>query len=354
MSRKKKRIGVALSGGIDSSAALWLLKEIGYDVAGFTMCHFNDAELGFSSDSGIEATKLQAKKVCDFLGVAHYAIDLEQAFKETVMQDFVDEYQRGRTPNPCTLCNRTMKWGRLLDTVEDFGFDMMATGHYIRLTEDFGIYHLYRSADIKKDQSYMLWQLNQKQLAKTLFPLAEMSKDDAREIIIRNKIPVRTDSESQEICFISGHYRDFLSKHIRIEPGNIVLSDGKIIGRHHGLPLYTIGQRKGIQTSMNEVLFVQKLDMEKNQLVVTSNADDLLSESFMINKVNWTGLVPEPDDGSLMVQIRYNSPAVEVEKLICRGKSLEVKLKKAVRAITPGQSAVFYKQNELIGGGVIL
>ncbi|MCF7920802.1 MAG: tRNA 2-thiouridine(34) synthase MnmA [Candidatus Cloacimonetes bacterium] len=349
----KKKIAVALSGGIDSSAAAWLLLQKGYEIAGVTMRHFNDQDLGFVADNGIEGAVLQAERVCNFLGIPHIVIDLREVFSKIVMTDFIAEYKRGRTPNPCVLCNRTIKWGAFLEQIRSLGFDLMATGHYINKLKTNGLYHLYRSGDLRKDQSYMLWQLNQQQLAQTIFPLGEMNKSQARDIITNNNIPVKTDVESQEICFISGHYREFLEKHLVLKPGDIVLCSGEKIGEHLGLPLYTIGQRKGIHTSLNEVLFVKKLNMTENSMLVTNDPDELFCGEFQIRKVNWIAGPPDSNDPDLLVQIRYNSGAVEVASLQCMGDSLLVKLTEPARAVTPGQSAVFYRNNELLGGGVI-
>lgn len=346
------RIAIALSGGIDSSAAAWLLQKQGWDVIGVTMRHFNDQELGFGEQEGIEAVMDQAAKVCHSLKIPHEVINLQEDFSKTVMKDFISEYQAGRTPNPCTLCNRVIKWGRLLDEINNLGIEKMATGHYIKLKKSQDLYHLYRSSDIRKDQSYMLWQLNQKQLAKTIFPLAEITKADAKQIIIDNNIPVSIHTESQEICFIKDHYEEFLEGKISFEPGDIILSDGELIGRHNGLPLYTVGQRKGLHTGLNVPLFVIGLDNATNQLIVSSDKDDLLRAEFEFNKVNWIADIPE-DASGLMVQIRYNSPAVEVAELKCLGDVFLVKLQEPVRAVAPGQSAVFYRNDELLGGGVI-
>ena len=351
--KSEKRIAVALSGGIDSSVAAWILQNQGYDVTGITMRHFDDSEMGFAPDNGIDAVVLQAKKVCDFLKIPHIVIDVQQKFSDIVVSDFVNEYQNGRTPNPCTLCNRTIKWGAFLNEIIALGFEMMATGHYISKEFSNDKYHLFRSGDMRKDQSYMLWQLNQQQLAKTLFPLAHKTKSQAREIITENNIPVQIDIESQEICFISNHYSDLLEKKMEFKQGNIVLTSGEIIGKHLGLPLYTIGQRKGLHTSLNDVLYVKELDMTNNRLIVTKDQNELLRAEFYIRKINWIADIPENDCPDLLVQIRYNSTAVEVAYLDYREDSLRVVLKNPVRAVTPGQSAVFYCKDELLGGGVI-
>jgi tRNA-specific 2-thiouridylase len=228
----------------------------------------------------------------------------------------------------------------------------MATGHYIKLRERAGIYHIFRAEDKAKDQSYMLWQLSQEQLAQTLFPLAELQKNEVRKIAQELGMQVHAKTDSQEICFIPGHYEDYLQKHLKFTPGDIVLPDGKVIGKHRGLPLYTIGQRKGLNTPWSAALYVLKLDVDRNRLVVTDEPDDLLQEEFKIGQVNWLGKKPQIEE--LQVQIRYNSKPQKVAQLKLQTDSAWVKLAKPARAITPGQSAVFYRKDELLGGGIIL
>jgi tRNA-specific 2-thiouridylase len=231
--------------------------------------------------------------------------------------------------------------------------EKVATGHYVKLVEENGVFQLHTAADAGKDQSYYLWALNQKQLSQTLFPISHLTKPEVRKIAEELELPVHEKTDSQEICFIKDHYEDYLKKHLKFNPGNIVLPDGKVIGRHRGLPLYTIGQRKGLNTPWTSALFVLRLNVAKNELVVTDNPDDLLVSEFHINKVNWIDKIPTEDD-KISVQIRYNSKPVSVQKLECCEVSLKVILERAVRAVTPGQSAVFYEGNHLLGGGVIL
>jgi tRNA-uridine 2-sulfurtransferase len=347
------RIALALSGGIDSSAAAWLLKKQGCEVVAFTMRHYDNSPLGFAKGEGIDAVISQAQKVCRFLEIEHRIINLQDDFSQSVMNYFVSDYMSARTPNPCTVCNRLIKWGSFLQAVKAQGIDKMATGHYIRLLQKDGIYHLYKAADRNKDQSYMLWQLDQKQLDSTIFPLADFTKSQARKIIKENSIPVSIDKESQEICFIKDHYEEFLKCRMPFVPGDIITTAGEIIGTHMGLPLYTIGQRKRLHTAKNSPLFVKELDAINNRLIVTANPAELNRTEFEINQINWIASLPEIDH-DLMVKIRYNSPAQEVQKFIQHGTNLQVLLKNPVRAITPGQSAVFYHDDELLGGGVII
>ncbi|MDY6915627.1 MAG: tRNA 2-thiouridine(34) synthase MnmA [Candidatus Cloacimonadota bacterium] len=344
-------IAVAMSGGVDSSVVAAILQEAGHQVFGVTMRHFNSYAYGFSAEDSLEKSIEDARQVCNKLGIQHHVVDVQDSFKKIVEANFIKEYKNGRTPNPCTLCNPTIKWGVLLEKCKNMGAEKMATGHYTKLHEKAGEYHIFRAEDRAKDQGYMLWQLSQKQLAQTLFPLAELQKKQVRKIAEKLGIPVHTKKDSQEVCFIPGHYEDYLQKHIKFTPGDIVLPDGKVIGRHSGLPLYTVGQRKGLNTPWSSALYVQRLDVENNRLVVTDDPDDLFQEKFEIGQINW--LSKKPQSQGITVQIRYNSNPKKVFELKLEDSSALVRLEKPARAITPGQSAVFYKENELLGGGII-
>lgn len=344
-------IAVAMSGGVDSSVAAAILQKAGHQVFGVTMRHFDSLAYGFPTEDNLEKSIEDARQVCEKLGIKHQVVDVQTGFKKIVEANFIQEYQNGRTPNPCTLCNPTIKWGVLLQKCKNLGADKMATGHYIKLRERAGVYHIFRAEDKAKDQSYMLWQLSQEQLAQTLFPLADLQKKEVRKIAQELEMQVHSKTDSQEICFIPGHYEDYLQKHLKFTPGDIVLPDGKVIGRHRGLPLYTIGQRKGLNTPWSSALYVLRLEVARNQLVVTDEPDDLLQEDFKIGQVNWLSQKPQLQE--LMVQIRYNSNPQEVAALELQADNAWVKLEKPARAITPGQSAVFYRGNELLGGGII-
>ncbi|MCK4695552.1 MAG: tRNA 2-thiouridine(34) synthase MnmA, partial [Candidatus Cloacimonetes bacterium] len=336
------KVAVAMSGGVDSSVTAVILQRKDHDIIGVTMRHYNYSEHGFSKDESIETDIKDAVQVCEKLGILHSVIDTSKDFKKIVEENFTSEYSKGRTPNPCTLCNPTIKWGSLLDKVLELGVEKFATGHYVDLRYEKGTYNIYKASDVNKDQSYMLWALNQKQLSKTLFPIAKYLKSDVRKIALEMELPVHEKDESQEICFIKGHYEDYLKNHLKLTRGKVVLSNGKEIGEHRGLPLYTIGQRKGLNTPWRCPLYVLKLDVEKNQVVVTENPDDLLKDSFYIEKVNWiSGSQPDKTD-NLTVQIRYNSQPVAIQSITLKNIEIMVKLKSPTRAITPGQSAVFY------------
>ena len=348
------KIAVAMSGGVDSSVAAAILIKEGYDVFGVTMRHYNSVEYGFDESEGIEAAILDAEKVCIRLNITHHIIDVSEDFKKIIEKNFIHEYSIGRTPNPCTLCNPAIKWGSLLKKVEKLDAEKIATGHYIEKRFENGIYNLYKASDESKDQSYMLWRLDQNQLSKTLFPITKLSKQNVRKIANEMKLPVHGKEESQEICFIKGHYEEYLKNHISLNRGDITLPDGKIIGTHRGLPLYTIGQRKGLNTPWSSPLYVLKLDIVNNRLIVTDNPDELFSIDFRIQNINWiSGKIPE-NLSNLSVQIRYNSKPEPVEKLQFKDNEITIQLLKPARAITPGQSAVFYKGNLLLGGGIIM
>ena len=347
------KIAVAMSGGVDSSVAAKLLQRDGYNIIGFTMRQFDDKRFGYDEHNGIEQAILDAKKVCDFLGIEHHIIDLTSEFDEIVIQRFVAEYNSARTPNPCTICNPTIKWGAFLDALIALGADKIATGHYARIVEEDGVKYLQKGSDSAKDQTYMLWGLSQEQLSRTLFPVGDMIKTELRRLAIVSGLPVASKRDSQEICFIPGKYQDFIKNEIEIKKGEIVLPNGKVIGEHSGLPFYTIGQRKGLNTPWTDPLFVLGMDSSKNRLIVTDNPDDLLQDEFKITETNWFGKPPRNTD-NLTVMIRYNSRAVKVSTINKKGEFYKIKLATPKKSITPGQSAVFYRGDLLVGGGVIV
>ena len=300
------KIAVAVSGGVDSAVAAALLKEQGHNIIGVTMQHFNNAEYGFPEDKGISVAVKDARQVCDSLKIEHFVYDTSEQFKKIVETDFIAGYSSGKTPNPCTVCNPQIKWGAFWNLAKQTGAEKIATGHYVKLVQQNNKYMLFKAKDDTRDQSYMLWQLSQKQLSETIFPISEFSKDKIRELAKKLDIPVHAKGDSQDVCFIYGHYADFLKKHIPIKPGEIVLPTGEVIGRHKGLPLYTIGQRKGLDTPWTRPLYVLRIDVSTNRLIVTENPDELAETEFKITDLNLIGEDVLSVSENLAVQIRYN------------------------------------------------
>jgi tRNA-specific 2-thiouridylase len=347
------KIAVALSGGVDSSAALVMMLKKYDDVIAVTMRTFDNKKYGFDDNEGAEQAIIDAAKVCQKLGVEHHVIDVADDFEACVVTDFINEYCSARTPNPCTLCNPTIKWGAFWDKTKALGADKLVTGHYAEIKEIDGKMHIYRGTDISRDQTYMLWRLSQEQLSATMFPLALMNKPEIRKIASDAGLHIASKGDSQEICFIKGNYEDFLKEKIEIKSGDILFTDGKVIGKHRGLPFYTIGQRKGLGVSWTSPLYVLKLDQENNSLIVTDDKSKLKKSFFYIDNINWI-LGKIPDTENLSVQIRYNSRAVDVKSIKQLPNKVRVDLAEPANAVTAGQSAVFYQENELLGGGIIL
>jgi tRNA-specific 2-thiouridylase len=293
------------------------------------------------------------------VGIEHHVIDLKKEFNEVVVRNFIEEYRAGRTPNPCVVCNPSIKWGLFVSEIcrtfrlpnSEF---RICTGHYARIkTLGSGQKAIFKAKDDRKDQTYMLWKLSQEQIQNTLFPLSEITKEETRKIASDLGLSIAEKKDSQDICFLEGKYQDFLAHFMDFESGDIVFEAQKIIGKHKGLPFYTIGQRKGL-VPWSKPLFVQKIDHKNNAVVVTDDPEKLLASSFLINGVNW-----QHDDSPLnkrkmiKVQIRYNSHPVDVSSISKTECGLMITLKEPTSSITPGQSAVFYDEDMLLGGGII-
>ncbi|MCD4828735.1 MAG: tRNA 2-thiouridine(34) synthase MnmA [Candidatus Cloacimonetes bacterium] len=345
------KIGVAMSGGVDSSVAACLLLEQKHDVTGFTMRHFDNEAGGFAPDDGVEAAIRDAGDVCRQLGIEHHVIDVRQDFERIVIADFIAEYERGHTPNPCCLCNSTIKFGVFLDAILAHGMAAMATGHYSRLEQHGDLVRLFRGDVVQRDQSYMLWGLTQAILRHTLFPISG-DKSAVRAIARRHNLTIAHKSGSQDICFVRDNYKRFLLKHTEPLPGDIRFKDGRRIGRHNGIQFYTLGQRRGLGIPWNRPLFVMSIDPVAHTLTVTDDLADLARNRFRLRRTNWI-CGNMPDGGGLAVQVRYNSPPVPVAALAETEDGFEVELLRPEQAVTPGQSAVFFRDNELLGGGVI-
>ncbi len=340
MNCRKNKAVVAMSGGVDSSVSSLLLLEQGYEVVGLT---------GIMSDKSFKAVE-EAKKVCKVLGIRHETLDLRESFKNLVIDYFERGYMSGLTPNPCVFCNRTIKWGKMADFVfNELNAGLYATGHYARIINN----RIYRAKYLKKDQSYMLFNLTKEDMSRTVFPLGSMSKPDVREIAEKNNLPVAQSKESQDVCFIQPPEttQSYLTKRFGEKPGEIVgYKTGKVLGEHRGVFNYTIGQRKGIRVSAPEPLYVISMNHGENK-IMAGYRDELLSSEFEVNNVNRQ----QDFTGRVMVKIRYNSPAQEGYITPTGEKTAHVRLKEPKSAVTPGQAAVFYDLNNeyLLGGGII-
>ncbi len=347
----QKKCFVAVSGGVDSAVALYLLKNKGFFAEGITMTQFG-REL-IPDFSGTEAE--DAKKLCDKMGVPHHLLDLKEIFRRYVIGDFIKAYEIGETPNPCVVCNRYLKFGALAEYAFSNGADEYATGHYVCVKQQGDRRVITRATDPNKDQSYVLWSLTSEQVSRFIAPLGEYSKSEVREIAESIGLEVANKGDSQDICFIpDGDYRSFLE---RIAPdkdkkGDFVHKSGKILGKHLGQRSYTIGQRKGLGIAYTEPLYVIGRDMEKNQIILGSN-DDLFVDRFVIREGNFSACDAPNGDMKCQVRIRYRAPFVDcVVSPLGDGKYI-VETARPVRAVTPGQSAVFYDGETLLGGGVI-
>ncbi|MFA5871328.1 MAG: tRNA 2-thiouridine(34) synthase MnmA [Parcubacteria group bacterium] len=358
------KILVALSGGVDSAVAAMLLKNQGCEVVGVFLRLF-------SGKKNRDAFG-KAKKIAKALNIKLISIGAGQAFKKKVIDYFLESYKKGITPNPCVVCNKEIKFRLLIKLAKKYKANYIATGHYARIKEfqipnfKFQIKSkfqnpklritnckLLEAADKKKDQSYFLYKLTQRELAKTIFPLENYTKDEVKKIAKKLKLPVEK-SESQDVCFIDKDISSFLKKHLRLKPGNIINEEGNILGKHQGLALFTIGQRKGLEIGGTGPYFVTEKKLGRNELVVSNNpADPSLSKKiFGIEKPNWiAGDLKFPSKAK--VRIRYQAPLFDaIIKKDKRG-SIKVSLKKPLRSLTPGQSAVFYRGEEALGGGII-
>ena len=351
MAKKREKIIVAISGGVDSAVALLTLKDKGYEVIGLFLRLEEKQSLSETS----------ARKICQKLKVKFYSINAYQKFNKNVIQYFCSAYSKGITPNPCVECNKTIKFGELLKYIKILGANYLATGHYTRLQREITNsklqitkYKLFQAKDKSKDQSYFLYNLTQAQLSKIIFPLAAYTKNEIKKIAEKNKLPCDK-NESQDICFLEGDHNNFLKKNIKLKTGPIKDLAGKKLGQHLGLPLYTIGQRKGIELGGTGPYYVVKTDYKTNTLYVTNEANykELFSNQLNCKNINWIGDKTPKMPFNCSAKIRYGHKANKCTINQTKDR-ISVKFEKAQRAITPGQSVVFYKKNELLGGGIII
>ncbi len=352
------RVAVAMSGGVDSSVAAALLVEQGWQVVGVHMKLHEapDSEKRDKSCCSIDDA-LDARQVCARLGIPFYVIDFVEQFHERVISYFVEGYRAGRTPNPCVMCNQTVKNALLLERVREFGCDYLATGHYaaIRTNPATGEPEIVRPRDRRKDQTYFLWGTPRHELPHLLFPLADYEKPRAREVAARHDFITWNKPDSQEVCFVPKDYRDFLRPLLAAAPppeGNFVDSAGRVLGRHQGLPYYTVGQRRGIGIAAEQPLYVVALRRDRNE-VLLGTAADLNSSALRVSGINWVARPPAGPSLEAVVKIRYAHEATPARITPLGGGVARIEFAAPVRAATPGQAAVFYDGDVLLGGGWI-
>ncbi|WP_196594529.1 tRNA 2-thiouridine(34) synthase MnmA [Pectinatus sottacetonis] len=354
---QEKTVAVAMSGGVDSSTTAAILLDEGYKVFGITMV-LSDEGRGFSKEDSYEnlSSVKDAHTVCKMLKIKHYVVDFKDIFKREVSDYFINEYMAAHTPNPCVRCNHYIKFGRLLNECLKLGADYMATGHYVSIEQNSeGRYLIKRAVDTHKDQSYVLYHLSQEVLKRIIFPLSKYTKSQIREMAANYKLPVANKKESQEICFIpNDDYKAYLKDNSQMQfiPGNIVDIKGNKLGRHKGLSLYTIGQRKGLGIASPEPLYVIRLDKEKNEVVVGSN-DQIFSRGLMAENLNWIPFDRLNEPLKTKAQIRYGKNVSDALVMPQENNTAKVIFTQPQRAVTPGQSVVFYDNDILLGGGII-
>ena len=355
-----KRVVVGMSGGVDSSVAAYLLKKQGYEVTGVTMQIWQDEDAAAAAENGgccgLSAVD-DARRVAQMLDIPYYVMNFREDFKKYVIDYFVEEYLNGRTPNPCNACNRYVKWESLLRRSLQIGADYIATGHYARVEQlANGRYAVKNSVTAAKDQTYALYALTQEQLARTLMPIGDYTKDEIRRIAAEAGLPVAHKPDSQDICFVpDGDYAAFLDREAgdRVPgPGNFVSMDGEVLGTHRGITHYTIGQRKGLNLAMGHPMFVAAIRPEKNEVVIGEDAD-IRSNVIICEHVNYMAMENLDAPRRALAKIRYahgGSPCL-LEKL--PDGRVKCTFDEPVRAATPGQAAVFYEDGYVLGGGII-
>jgi tRNA-specific 2-thiouridylase len=356
MTGQKERVVIGLSGGVDSSAAARLLLAQGFDVVGITLKLWPQDCVSRAEDKccGPQAV-MDARAVAHKLGIPYYLIDEAADFQKQVINYFAEEYKAGRTPNPCVVCNERLKFGNLINRARQLGAERIATGHFARIEKSGDRHLLKRGRDSKKDQSYFLFSLRQDQLARAIFPLGELTKNDTREIARESHLKTADKEESMEICFVPDKdYGKFLQQAKLVEKhrGEIVDLQGRVLGHHDGIEFYTIGQRKGLGLSSPRPLYVIDLDAKNNRVIVGDDSALERSE-FCVERCNWIPFETPPASVEVTAKIRYNHPGAPATVLPQPDGSATVRLHTPQRAITPGQACVFYQDDLVVGGGWI-
>ncbi len=357
---KKKQVLLGMSGGVDSSVAAALLVERGYEVYGVTLKlwrHEGEEEMPWQSRSCCKIGV--ARHVAKQLGIPYEVLDLQSEFREAVVEDFIHGYLHGETPNPCVRCNERIKFGAFLTLAAERGMDYLATGHYARVIYDSlrQRYVLQRAVDENKDQSYFLYRLRQDQLAKVLFPLGWIHKSEVWERAEALGLPPEVLTESQEICFVTQRdYRGFLEaevpESVHAGRGEMVTTKGEVLGQHRGIAFYTIGQRRGLGISAGGRQYVVRLDATRNQVII-GKEEELYHSSLWADQLNWVAIAGSSAPLQAAVKVRYRGPLIPAELIPAGPDRVRVQLERPQRAITPGQSVVFYQGEAILGGGII-
>lgn len=358
----KGKILVAMSGGIDSTVTAMILRDQGYEIVGITMKTWDYASVGGDrKETGCCSLDSinDARQVAVDMGFHHFIVDIREEFGDYVIDNFVEEYLAGRTPNPCVLCNTHIKWEALIKRADALGCDFIATGHYARIGQEGDRYFIKRAVDHNKDQSYVLWGLSQECLKRSIFPLGEMTKPEVRQLAADyGYLELSKKAESFEICFVPDNdYRNFLRRRVpeleeRVNGGTFIDKEGKILGKHKGYPFFTVGQRKGLGVTFTEPMFVSEIIPETNT-VVLGREEDLIRNKMTVGGINLLKYDKLPGGLESLTKIRYRDPGTLSELIQLENNKIEVSFLANVRGIAPGQSAVFYENDDVIGGGII-